>query len=391
MKVFVTGTRGIPNVPGGVEKHCQQLYPIIASCGHTVRLSRRSCYVEETRSEWNGVELIDCYAPKKKAFEAIIHTFMSLIEAKRWKPDVVHFHAVGPSLWIPFARMLGLKVVMTHHGPDYQRKKWGHCAKLALKLGEKLGVKYASEVIVISDLVKRVVEKKSGRKSHLIYNGVALPTRSKNEDFIRSLGLRRNGYILAVARFVPEKGLHDLLEAYSQSKMQHKLVIAGDADHEDQYSRELKEKAKKLGSQIVLPGYVGGEALNQLYSHARLFVLPSYYEGLPIALLEALSYNLPVLISNIPANLEVGEIGLDENRYFQVGNILELSVKLAKAVDNPGDSQCYREQLKHSYDWNQIAINTIKVYSRALGDSDQAYVKPPPYQPAGNYFVKKSA
>ena len=146
MKIVVVGTRGIPNIMGGVETHCEELFPRIAKKGFDVTLIRRKSYVKDSRSEYKDVKLIDIKTPKKKSFEAIIHTFRAIWKAKTIGADIVHIHAIGPALLTPMARLLGMKVVFTHHGPDYDRNKWGTAAKTILKLGERMGTKYANEV-----------------------------------------------------------------------------------------------------------------------------------------------------------------------------------------------------------------------------------------------------
>ena len=170
MKIFVLGTRGIPQIPGGVETHCEQLYPLIAKQGHQVLLSRRSAYVGVHLREFNGVELVDIFSPKSKSLEAIVHSFLSVIKARTWGADIVHVHAIGPSLVIPFARLLGLKVVMTNHGPDYDRQKWSKLAKLVLQLGEYLGGKFANSVIVISEHIKAIADLASNYEPRKIIN-----------------------------------------------------------------------------------------------------------------------------------------------------------------------------------------------------------------------------
>ena len=175
MKVFVTGTRGIPGIPGGVEKHCEELFPRLAAKGHAVILCTRDFYVVHRTDEWRGVKLVHCFAPHKKSFEAIVHTFLALLKACKYKPDIVHIHAIGPSLLTPFARLLGYRVVVTNHGPDYDRQKWGRIAKIILRLGEKLGGSFANEVIVISSVIAAIIEKRCHRESNLIYNGVPIP------------------------------------------------------------------------------------------------------------------------------------------------------------------------------------------------------------------------
>ena len=177
MKIVVTGTRGIPNIMGGVETHCEELFPRMVRRGFDVTVIRRKSYVRDCLTEWNGVKLVDVESPKKKSFEAIIHTFRAINEAKRLGADVLHIHAIGPALLVPYAKILGLKVVFTHHGPDYDRDKWGKAAKMMLKMGERLGCMFADDVIVISDVIRNLIKEKYGRtkRVHLIYNGVSQP------------------------------------------------------------------------------------------------------------------------------------------------------------------------------------------------------------------------
>ena len=360
MKIFVTGTRGVPDIPGGVEQHCQMLYPLIAQSNHEVHISRRTPYITDRRDQWNGIVLHNIYAPKSKALEAIIHTFLSVLKARQLKVDVVHIHAVGPALLVPFARLLGLKVVFTDHGPDYDRQKWGRFAKSILMLGEYLGGKYASANIVISNVIRQILLQRCNAESRIIYNGVAVNEPSTDSSYLEKLGITTDDYILAVARFVPEKGLHDLIAAYAATDTPMKLVLAGDADHEDDYSLSLKQKARENG--VVLTGYITGDELHQIYSHARLFVLPSYHEGLPIALLEALSYGLNVLVSDIPANLEVD---LDRSHYFKCGDIPDLTDRLGYHLASTVDEAYYqqiRKLLYEKYNWSKIALETIDVY-----------------------------
>lgn len=359
MKIIVLGTRGIPDILGGVETHCEELYPRIAKEGHGVTIITRTPYViDKEITTHKGVKLKHIYAPKIKSFEAIIHTFLGVLYAAIKRPDILHIHAIGPMIMAPFARLLGLKVVVTNHGPDYDRQKWGKMAKTILKIGEYMGTKFANEVIVISEVINNILKKKYNRKNaHLIYNGVNIPTLALQEDYIKSLGLEKNKYIIGVGRFVEEKGFSDLIKAYSQITTDVKLVLVGDADHATNYSLSLKKEAKEAG--VVLTGFIRGEKLNQIFTHAHLFAMPSYHEGLPIALLEAMSYNLNVLVSDILANLEVK---LESTNYFKVGNIADLKDKLTKAVLDKNTTSDYAEKIKTDYNWDTIMGQVIDVY-----------------------------
>lgn len=357
MKIVVTGTRGIPNIMGGVETHCEELFPRVATKGLDVTLIRRQSYVHDSLVEWNGVKLIDIPTPKKKAFEAIIHTFRAINTAKSLKADVVHLHAIGPALLVPYARILGMKVVFTHHGPDYDRDKWGSAAKNILKLGERMGCMFANDVIVISDVIRNLVEQKYGRRKnvHLVYNGVPEPHICDYPEYFKELDIEKEKFILGMCRFVPEKNLHHLIEACSRIDMQGcKLVLAGDTDFEDDYSRRLKETARSHG--VILTGFIKGRKLHSLLTNCRCFCLPSSHEGLPIALLEAMSYGAPVVVSNIPANLEVG---LPAGYYFPCGDVDMLAGKLQEVVNAPAKRVKYEMD---KYNWDIIAEQVVKVY-----------------------------
>lgn len=360
MKIVVTGTRGIPKISGGVETHCEELLPRIAAMGHDVTVIRRSCYVTDDNRipYYNGVKLKDIYAPRKKSLEAIVHTFLAVLAARFMNADVLHIHAVGPSLMVPFARLLGLKVVTTNHGPDYDRKKWGFFAKTMLKLGERLGAKCSHEVISISRTIQDSLKEKYGRDSHLIFNGVNLPYKTGEMEYPMSLGLRYRRYVLAVGRFVKEKCFDMLIDAYnSVDHKGYKLVLAGDADHPDEYSEMLKEKARKSG--VILTGFIRGEKLHQIYENAAFFVLPSTHEGLPISLLEAMSFDLNVVVSDIPAN-KLPELSKDN--FFKVGDIQSLKDRLTERFSSPPDRKFYSLA---NYDWDKIAKATEQVYKDA--------------------------
>lgn len=355
MKVVVTGTRGIPNIMGGVETHCEELCPRLAALGADITVVRRESYAKDSLTEWNGVKIKDIPSPRKKAFEAIVHTWRAINYAAREKADTVHINAVGPALLTPYAKLRGLKVVFTHHGPDYDREKWGRVAKAMLRLGERMGVKYADDVIVISDVIRGIIEQKYGRTSrvHLIPNGVPAPNVCDFPEYFSELGIEPGKYILGMCRFVPEKRLHDLVEAFRSAPPGYKLVLAGDADFEDDYSSRLKSDARAAGA--VLTGFIRGRKLQALLSHAALYVLPSSHEGLPIALLEAMSYGRKVLVSDIPANLEVG---LPAANYFRCGDVSDLSVKLQQRLSDP--AQPVYDMTK--YDWDRIARQVFEVY-----------------------------
>lgn len=370
MKVFVLGTRGFPDIQGGIEKHCEKIYPRLVKLGCHITVLTRTPYILRNKRivESQGVRFIHIWTPRSKYMEAIIHTFLGIIIARIKSPNVVHFHAVGPSLFIPLAKLLGLRVIMTHHGPDYLRKKWGCFAKFILRLGEFLGVTFADHVIAVSKTIKALLKHKyrTGRIEY-IPNGVDIPEKLRNSKMLAKFDLERQNFIFTACRFVPEKGLHDLITAYSKlSKPGFKLVIAGDADHETAYSRKIKEFAAEIKG-VVMTGFLNRKQMSEFYTNAKLFVLPSYYEGLPIALLEAMSYDLPVLVSDIPATRE---IPLPEYRYFPASDPGVLAIKISELFNHPlskKEVMTNRRTISENYNWQRIAQQTWAVYSQVLG------------------------
>lgn len=364
LKIAVLGTRGFPFVQGGVEKHCEELYPRLVDLGCDITVFTRTPYIPESSrlSSWKGIKFVHLWCPRKKSLEAITHTFLGVLRAKKLSPDILHIHAIGPSLLTPLAKRLGIKVVVTHHGPDYKRAKWGKFAKLALKKGEKYGVLFSDKIIAISKEIQELIKTNYKREAIFIANGVNIQALIPAGESLRQWDLESKRYIFTACRFVPEKGLHDLIEAYRRiEKPPFKLVIAGDADHETVYSKRLKRLASETKG-VILTGFISGTPLAELFSNAGLFVLQSYYEGLPIALLEALSYGLPVLASDIPQHRE---IPLSKFRYFETGNIEALCKALMESFSR-GILESERKELhsfiEENYNWFNIALKTLDVY-----------------------------
>ncbi|MDR1632163.1 MAG: glycosyltransferase family 4 protein [Dysgonamonadaceae bacterium] len=357
MKIAVTGTRGIPNIQGGVEKHCENLYPLLSK-HYNITVFRRHPYVTDRNKHWQNIRCIDLPSTKIKGFEAIFHSLLATVICIVQRPDIVHIHNIGPGIFTPLLRLFGLRIVITYHSPNYEHSKWNSWQKKIIRFSEYCALNFAQQII----FVNQAQYKKFGKyihKSCWIPNGVTPPVFSESNQYIRSLGLTEKKYILAVGRITPEKGFDYLIKAYKQLKNKDfRLVIAGGSDHSTAFSKQITELAKK--NNVILTGFVTGEPLNQLYTHAGLFVLPSYNEGFSIALLEALSYRLPVIISDIPANKEVG---LNEDAYFQTGNETELSEKLERLINTaPAKIQYDMEK----YRWEAIAEQTAAVYEKLL-------------------------
>ncbi|MBK8161625.1 MAG: glycosyltransferase family 4 protein [Gammaproteobacteria bacterium] len=367
VKVMVLGLRGFPDVQGGVEKHAEHLYPLLVELGCDVEVIARSRYLPAERKSWRGVDFRRLWAPGSSGIEALVHSLLGVIYAAAKRPDILHIHAIGPGIVTPLARLLGLKVVVTHHGPDYDREKWSSFARWLLRRGEAWSMRYSHRRIVISKVIRNLVAQKYGTDANVIPNGIDLPIIPLTDQAIRSFGLDKRRYVLLVSRFVPEKRHLDLIRAFHLADIAGwKLVLVGDADHPDRYSALVKQEAAQDGN-VVLTGFQSGDALRELYAHAGMFVLPSSHEGLPIAMLEALSYGMPVIASDIPANLEVG---LPPENYFDLGDIAALASMLRRCVaSSEAERQRHRKLVENGYDWPRISRLTLEVYQAALGSS----------------------
>lgn len=362
------GLRGFPDVQGGVETHAQHLCPLLVEEGCEVHVITRTPYQSvEIGETWKGVRFHSVWAPKSKGLEAILHTFIGVFYAGiLLRPDVLHIQAIGPALMTPLARVFGLRVVVTHHGPDYDRQKWGRFARQILQWGERLGMRWSNGRIVISDVIRRIVRDKHKCESTLIPNGVVLPELPSTVGNLAPFGLTPGKYIVLVSRLVPEKRHLDLIEAFRRAHLAGwKLALVGASDHPDAYTRQVLETAKKTPG-VVCTGFQSGQGLLELYAHAGIFVLPSSHEGLPIAMLEALSYGLPVVASDIPANLEVG---LPAEHYYPLGDVDALAVRLSEFAARPlnletRDSR--RVWVCERFAWRDIARRTKMVYQEVI-------------------------
>lgn len=372
---MVLGVRGIPNVQGGVETHAEQLYQRLAQHGCEVEVLVRTPFVPKQQRNFGAIRLRRIWSPRSPGLEALVHSVLGVMYAGIARPDLLHIHAIGPALVTPIARLLGLRVVVTHHGPDYDRDKWGPFARWTLRTGERLGMRYAHARIAISRVIAELIRARFGCESDLIPNGAVPAVLQSQTDEIERYGLERGRYFLQVSRIVPEKRQLDLIEAFAAARpMGWKLALVGNVGT-DEYARRVRTAAAAAG--VVLTGFRNGVALQQLYSHAGVFVLPSSHEGLPIAILEALSYGLPVLASNIPANLE---IGLPESSYFPVADTGALASHLAAFATQPelpSAREARRRWVAATYDWGRIAQQTYAVYRRVLGLPSPLAEQPP--------------
>lgn len=369
LRIVMIGHKAVPTRAGGIEIVVGELSTRMASLGYQVtcfnRGGQQEC--EEVLKEYKGVRLKQVPTLNRRGLAAMTASATAAVEAAFGGFDIVHFHAEGPCamLWLP--KLLGKRCIATIHGLDHQRAKWGRFASAYIMLGEKCAVKYADEMIVLSKGVQDYFMNTYGRKTRFISNGVSRPVIRGPHLIEEEFGLSKNGYILFLARLVPEKGLQYLIEAFKQVKTDKKLVIAGGASDTDAFVGELKRLAEHDG-RILFTGFVKGELLDELYSNAYVYTLPSDLEGMPLSLLEAMSYGNCCLTSDIAECTEVVE---ERAVTFHRGDVKDLKEKLQWLCDEETVVWEYQaaaaDFICGKYDWDAVVEKTLEVYGRKHG------------------------
>ncbi len=372
MRIAFIGQKGIPSRGGGIEKYAQDLSVRLAGLGHEVIAYSRPHYTDRTLKNFKGVRIINLPTIPTKHLDTITHSLLASIDVLFRKVDIVHYQNIGPALvsWIP--RLFGrkLRIVSTLQSMDYKHKKWGLFARFSLHIGEHLLCRLSDDIIVITrEMLDYVTSKYGNRNVHLIPNGTEFAEK-KPADAIKAWGLEEGGYIVSISRLVPHKGISFLIEAFKRIETHQKLVIVGGGAFTDDYVDSLKSQAG--GDQrIIFTGPQEGRALAELYSNASLFVQPSESEGMSLALLEAMSYGLPIIVSDIAENLEaIGDAGL----VFKTKDAADLQERIIELLEDPARARELgsraMDRAKLHYAWDAIVLEITKVYSqdRSLPD-----------------------
>lgn len=370
-RVAMIGQKRIPSREGGVEIVVNELSTRLVKKGYEVDAYNRSGYhvsgkefeaPDKKGKYYNGIRIIVVPTFRNGKLNAIVYAFLATLRSLFGRYDVIHYHAEGPCAMLFIPKLFGIKVVATIHGLDWQRAKWGNFASFVLKFGEKMAAKYADEVIVLSENVQKYFMDTYGRETKYICNGIAKPENRKADMIRRKYGLEKDGYILFLARLVPEKGLHYLIEAFRGIETGKKLVVAGGSSHSHEYMQKIEAMAKK-DARIIMTDFVQGQVLEELYSNAYCFVLPSDIEGMAISLLEAMSYGNCCLVSDIEENLEV--VG-DKAASFRKGNVTDLKKQLVYLLDNKSVVEGYKagaqEYICTKYNWDDVVDKTCRLY-----------------------------
>lgn len=372
LNIAMFGQKRIPSREGGVEIVVEELCTRMVAQGHNVTCYNRgghhvsgSEYDSKRLKEYKGIKLKTVPTIEKKGLAAVSSSFFAALCCAFGKYDVVHIHAEGPAFFCWLTKLFHKRVIVTVHGIDWQREKWksGFGSKFIHK-GEKNAVKYADEIIVLSKGVQDYFEKIYGRKTVFIPNGVSNHIERKPQIIKNKFGLDKDEYILFLGRLVPEKGIKYLIEAFKQVDTEKKLVIAGGSSDTSEFENEMKEIAKE-DKRILFTGFVQGQELEELYSNAYVYALPSDLEGMPLSLLEAMSYGNCCLVSDIPECAEVVE---DKALIFKKADVKDLQSKLQDACDHSEKVDAHKKQaadfICSKYNWDEIVQATLKLYRR---------------------------
>ena len=352
MTVAVIGMRGFPGVQGGVEMHSQHIYPLMNDI--KVRAYRRRPYLtEQSKQNFPNVEYVDLPSTRIKGFEAVFHTLLCVLHIAFHRPDAVHVHNMGPGMFIPLLKLMRLPVVMTYHSVNYEHAKWNGWQRSLLRWCESLSLRHADRIIFVNRFQMQKYDEAVRAKSVYIPNGIDTATRSQSTSFLEAHGIRPGQYLLAVGRITPEKGFEHLIEAANRIDSATQVVIAGGSDHDTAYFEKLK--SLDTSHKVVFTGFTTGEDLRQLYSHARLFVLPSLNEGFPLVMLEAMSYGLPMAVSDITATHLVNLPGTD---YFQAADTDDMARVIALKLEQAEQSPVSYD-LKE-FDWSEVSQSTCR-------------------------------
>ena len=369
IRIAFLGHKTIPSRMGGVELVVEELAVRMAQKGHQVTVYNRDMhhvggkeFDSKKVKKYKNISMKYVPTIEGKGLAAISASFFAAFSAALGKYDVVHFHAEGPCimLWLP--KLMGKRCIATVHGLDHQRAKWGRLARACILAGEKCAVKYADEIVVLSQSVQKYFLDTYGREVKFIPNGVTRPQIRECEVIKQKYHLEKDGYILFLSRLVPEKGVHYLIHAFCEISTDKKLVIAGGSSDTKRYVEQL-EKIAKGEERIIFTGFVQGKELDELYSNAYLYVLPSDLEGMPLSLLEAMSYGNCCLVSNIPECVEVVQ---DKAMVFKKGNINHLREMLQYACEHEEVVAGYKKQaadyICNKYKWDDVADATELLY-----------------------------
>jgi glycosyltransferase involved in cell wall biosynthesis len=366
LRIAMIGQRGVPASFGGIEHHVEEVGSRLATRGHDVTVFARRNYLDTAIDEHRGMRVRVLPTVGTKHLDAIAHSALSTVAALRRPPDIVHYHAVGPGLCAPLPRVLSRsRVVVTVHGPDYDQAKWGRGAKSVLRTARWMSARVPDATVVVAPALARFYADRYDRATHLIPNGVARRQRRAADRITSTWGLRAGEYLLFVGRLIPDKSPDLLLRAFRRVSGDVRLVLAGGTSFTDEYARAVEDEAAR-DPRVLLPGYVYGEVLDELYTNALAFVQPSALEGMPLTVLEAAAYGTPVIASDIPAHTDLLGQDAPGQRLFRSGDEAELHRVIEQVRRDPGPERDGAARLRSwvlsEFPWDRTATELEELY-----------------------------
>lgn len=371
LRIAMLGHKRIPSREGGIEVVVEELSTRMAALGYDVTCYNRSGHHVSGRefdtehlTEYKNVKIVNVFTINRRGLAAMTASVFGAIKAAFGRYDVVHFHAEGPAFmcWLP--KLMGKKVCVTVHGLDHQRAKWGRFASWYIMCGEKNAVRFADEIIVLSSGVQQYFKDTYGRETKFIPNGVKQRPLRAAEQITEKWGLEKDSYILYLGRIVPEKGIHYLVKAFRELHTDKKLVIAGGSSDTDTYMSQLIQMAEG-DDRIIFTGFVQGRLKHELYSNAYVYILPSDLEGMPLSLLEGMSYGNCCLVSDIAECTEVVE---DQAVVFKKSDVNDLEAKLQMLCEDEKLVGRYKREaagyICSKYNWDDVVGKTLELYGR---------------------------
>ncbi|MCB9798901.1 glycosyltransferase family 4 protein [Candidatus Nomurabacteria bacterium] len=385
MRIAMIGQKGAPAIYGGVERHVEDLSQRLTLAGHEVTIYSRKWYTKQNQDfAYKGMQVVHTPNMRTKHLDTITHTLTSTIHALFGSYDVIHYHGVGPTLlsWIPRLFARNTKVIATFHCIDRYHQKWGLLARIILRMGEWTACNIPHQTITVSEALGLYCLNEFKTNTHYIPNGVNIPEQISDSSHLKAFGLEKGKYLTMVSRLVPHKGAHLLIEAFNNLKRKHahddrvrdlKLAIVGGGVFTDGYVRELHKLAGQSNN-IVFTDFQSGDVLESLYANCSALVHPSLNEGLPLTVLQAMSYEKPVLLSNIPEHLELTQ---DIRAIFNQNEVEAVEKKMLEFIlmsdqEKMTLGQINRETVEIKYRWDVIAEKTIKLYEEAVNADEQS-------------------
>lgn len=386
MKIAMIGQKGIPALHGGIERHVHELSLRLVEKGFDVLAYARKWYTKSNDGYFEGIQMIHVPTLHTKHLDTIVSTFFATVHALKQKVNVIHYHGVGPALlaWIPRVFSPKTLVVVTFHSIDRKHQKWGFFARLWLRLGEWAACKFPHKTIAVSRTISQYVRDVYDTESIYIPNAVPAYQKLEETELLKQWNVLPQEYVLVVSRLIPHKGIHYIVDAWKKllatnpEKIgQKKLVIVGDGYYTDEYVAFVKSRAQGTAS-IIFTGFQSGKDLHTLYSHAQLMIHPSDNEGLPIAVLEGMSYRLPILVSNIIEHLDI----IDNKEFlFERGDVDSLVQKLSFVLSQDtanleAEGTRNYQRIQKEFEWGNVIGSIIDVYQQPVVDTKKVQIVP---------------